>query len=220
MFPLPGAQVQSLVRELRSHTHKKRIRSILVSEWFSGPSKGTKFPELWRQGEHPKIWTYFPLHLHWPSSCQEQRLHLQIPSKQTQYCFMNWLLLWGAHKCIWGEASRVSQGTAVLWDWRDSTKEWMSWRRQWFRQRTAAEITRKLEKQKKHLKKEKKQLAATALTSSENSSSAEKECEEGQRCWDLAESPESWLQHTPIPWASVFCPWLPPRSVRPRMKKK
>lgn len=42
----------------------------------------------------------------------------------------------------------------------------------------AAEIARKLEKQKKCLKKEKKELAVPALVSSENSSSTPKECEE------------------------------------------
>ncbi|XP_059964794.1 nucleolar protein 56-like [Mesoplodon densirostris] len=41
----------------------------------------------------------------------------------------------------------------------------------------AAEITRKLEKQKKHLKKEKKRLAAIALAPSENSSRTLEECE-------------------------------------------
>jgi len=39
--------------------------------------------------------------------------------------------------------------------------------------KVAAEITRKLEKQKKHLNKEKKRLAVIALASSENSSAPE-----------------------------------------------
>ena len=39
--------------------------------------------------------------------------------------------------------------------------------------KVAAEITRKLEKQKKHLNKEKKRLAVIALASSKNSSAPE-----------------------------------------------
>lgn len=70
-------------------------------------------------------------------------------------------------------------------------------------ERAAAEITRKLEKQ------EKKHLKETAGCNCPPSSCVEKEYKE--RCWDLAESAESWLEHTLVPWAQ-----LPPRRLGPQ----
>ena len=83
--------------------------------------------------------------------------------------------------------------TSVFWEkLREQVEEWLSFYEigeiPWKNldvmkeamvqaEEAAAEITRKLEKQKKCLKKEKKKLAAIALASSENSS-AQEECEE------------------------------------------
>ena len=105
---------------------------------------------------------------------------------------ISWYL---ANKC--SIASRINcfseVPTSVFWEkLREQVEEWLSFYEigeiPWKNldvmkeamvqaEEAAAEITRKLEKQKKCLKKEKKKLAAIALASSENSSAPE-ECEE------------------------------------------
>ena len=156
------------------------VMASLGTERFPGPSKGTTFPKHWRQGLTPQIMDSFFFHSTFigPEAAKNKG---GISRYLANKCSIaSWIDCFSEGICVWEEASRISWGAAaLLWDWRDFTKESGCQAGGSGSQEVVAEITRKLEKkEKKLLKKEKKHLAAISLISSENSSSFSKGCEE------------------------------------------